>query len=737
MGSFLKIIIKFLFGLILGIIPAIWIIQNDRHVKKITIQPLIKHLEDEWNAKIKVEKITIDIFSGNIELKNLLIISLAETACNWHCKNGSIAILKRSSIRDNKLNLHITLNENKIYTEYNNSKLGLVLLLQSIFKNQPENLNSKSFSINNVKIINPQKKIKISLPGNLYAKKDKNNLWQGRLSTNNGSIKINKKIICKNVHGITRFYEPNEAGPTEVGTNKTFEVPVLGKNNSFLLTGEWGKSSKLLTLNSQQLLSANLSQNDPDISAEAKINLKNLDFLKKYLPKRLINLSPRLSYKNNNLCISAISPNKHKININFKNKIKITSSYALLQSLLPINVRKWMLGNRGTIAVELGASPYYGKIRFSNGKIHIPGSYNLITDFSTNFFADINTKQIQLSNTTIKLHKGTITSKQAKILIQDGINFLCADVQTKDLLVNWQDDFFGIIDSKFFIKSKKTSPISISGDVIIKKSLIKDNIFSQDSQQQIIGNIPINIDINISNKDQLSIKMPFLQTKATTDLNVKIVPNTPFCPKVAGSILLRHGTLTFPRNKLFITSGKIDFISTQNSPASPMVYLEAKNRIKKYTITLIVTGPLQKPSIFLESTPELTEEQIIALLFAGSESINLQSQLPAIIMQNLSNLILGSKKSLPASISFFQKLTKPLKYIQITPNFSNQSGRGGVMGNISIDINKQLHAQIQKNLTMQDDLAFQLEYFLSDDFNIKAIKDRRGDIGAEVEISLS
>jgi hypothetical protein len=70
------------------------------------------------------------------------------------------------------------------------------------------------------------------------------------------------------------------------------------------------------------------------------------------------------------------------------------------------------------------------------------------------------------------------------------------------------------------------------------------------------------------------------------------------------------------------------------------------------------------------------------------------------------------------------------------PDFTDQSGRGGVKGNISIDINKQLHAHIQKNFTMQDDLTFQLEYFLSDEFNIKAIKDHRGDIGAEVELSI-
>ena len=142
---------------------------------------------------------------------------------------------------------------------------------------------------------------------------------------------------------------------------------------------------------------------------------------------------------------------------------------------------------------------------------------------------------------------------------------------------------------------------------------------------------------------------------------------------------------------------------------------------------------MQNPTIFLESSPELTEEQIIALLFAGSENISLQSNLPAIVMQNLSMLFTGNSKSFPLSKSFFQKISRPLKYVQITPHFTDQKGRGGIKGTISIDLNKQLHAHIQKNFTMQDDLTFQLEYFLSDNFNLKATKDHRGDLGAELE----
>ena len=146
------------------------------------------------------------------------------------------------------------------------------------------------------------------------------------------------------------------------------------------------------------------------------------------------------------------------------------------------------------------------------------------------------------------------------------------------------------------------------------------------------------------------------------------------------------------------------------------------------------SGSLQKPTILVESTPELTEEQVLSLLLSGSENYKLQTDLLAMVEQNLYNVILGSKKILPESNNLLHKITKPLKYIQISPDFTDQSARGGIKGTININVNDQVKAQIQKNFNLQDDFSAQLEYMLSDDINVRAIKDQRGELGAEVEL---
>lgn len=234
----------------------------------------------------------------------------------------------------------------------------------------------------------------------------------------------------------------------------------------------------------------------------------------------------------------------------------------------------------------------------------------------------------------------------------------------------------------------------------------------------------------------MSVKTSFVQSNAVLDLNLRsLYFNNKFqIPRITGSVDLEKGTLDFLYNKLFINYGKIQFLPNQNS--DPMIDLVAQNRIKKYLISLQVSGSLQNPNIVLESSPELSEEQILSLLFAGSENVSFQADLPTIFMQNLNKLIMGSKDIFPKNSAFFKKLTLPLKYIQITPDFTNPTGYGGLKGTVSVDLNNQIHAQIQKNFNLQEDLAFQVEYFLTDDINLKVVRDQSGEIGSEVEVRL-
>jgi hypothetical protein len=138
-------------------------------------------------------------------------------------------------------------------------------------------------------------------------------------------------------------------------------------------------------------------------------------------------------------------------------------------------------------------------------------------------------------------------------------------------------------------------------------------------------------------------------------------------------------------------------------------------------------GSLQHPHISFESTPPLTEEQIITLLLAGSEEGSLSLAMPAMVMQQLQNVIFGPEQSASKLEGYFKSLLSPLKHIRFIPGFSDQSGRGGFRGTIEIDVNDQLRAMIQKNFSLSEDIKLEVEYFLSDDVTVRGIRDERGD----------
>ena len=81
-------------------------------------------------------------------------------------------------------------------------------------------------------------------------------------------------------------------------------------------------------------------------------------------------------------------------------------------------------------------------------------------------------------------------------------------------------------------------------------------------------------------------------------------------------------------------------------------------------------------------------------------------------------------------------ISKTLKYIQITPDFSDKTKLGGLKGSISVNLNDQLRAKVQKSFNLQKDFSAQLEYFLSDDINVKLVKDHHGELGSEIELRL-
>jgi hypothetical protein len=380
-----------------------------------------------------------------------------------------------------------------------------------------------------------------------------------------------------------------------------------------------------------------------------------------------------------------------------------------------------------------------GDFSMQNGCIRLVPSYNFIKNIQAFFNVDLATARCTIENGLVELHGGQVTIPRAVFTLRtDGaIDFLHVPLIAHKMFINIHKDCFVQLSGAVTL-TKREQNAKMSGCLLIDKGQLKKNIFSLIASRQLLEPVTVpfgntifdgQLHLTIATQKPLSIKTSFLDTQADVSL---AIDGTIHEPAVTGKISLYRGSLAFPYRPLYITHGALHF--TPPRLTDPDLLFVAKGRVRHFDVTLRVGGSLDHPHVSLESTPPLTDEQIITLLLIGSESGAFSLIMPTLIMNNIQHLLFGPEQSLKKLETYFKSLLSPLKNIRIVPSFTDQSGRGGLRGAIEVDVSDQLHAVIQKNFSQPEDTKFEVEYLATDDLTLRAIKDERGDLGGEFEL---
>ncbi|MEX0940239.1 MAG: translocation/assembly module TamB domain-containing protein [Candidatus Babeliales bacterium] len=436
--------------------------------------------------------------------------------------------------------------------------------------------------------------------------------------------------------------------------------------------------------------------------------------------------------ENNNILVTT--------NFKEKNNITLLIDYQAIRSLLAYWLDQDIRG-KGIVEINLGLENDHqimGNISMKDGHIQVPQTYNFIHQLNGNIAFNLDKKTLIVSDGSAELTEGVMRMHRATILWDDKLQkfFMHAPFLLENVFLNLERELFAVLSGALLLCTNDANGLTCKGNISIDKSECKKNIFSIDAQQSITSKLfrPVSgynilCDIALTTHDPLHIKTFFLTTDVNVGLSIKNRINN---PEILGSISLTSGILNFPYKPLYITRAHVYFLPHQLD--DPAIELIAKGKIKKYHITLRITGSLKHPHIVFEATPPLTEEQIITLLLAGSEEGSFALAMPTMVMQNLQQLMFGSDQSLSKVESYFNAILSPLKHIRIVPSFVDQMGRGGFRGGIEIEVSERLRALIQKNFSLTEDTKFEVEYLLSDDITIRGIKDERSDLGGEVEM---
>jgi TamB, inner membrane protein subunit of TAM complex len=437
-------------------------------------------------------------------------------------------------------------------------------------------------------------------------------------------------------------------------------------------------------------------------------------------------------FEQKGIAIKLYSHNKPK-------SLKGFIEYSLLRVIMKHFTENEFQG-QGLIAVDFIYEDGHirGSMSLENGSIKIPLFYNIITDFSYLFDIDVKRRIVGFKNIVIGLYRGAIKCSECALGISStgGLEYAYVPIILNRCLLSWKKEFFGLLSGTVSLSYGPQAVVSINGFMRLEDSHLCSNLFSSQVQSSLVGTaikplgaytMESKLNIILDTCQPLHVKTSFLDAQARMKVHIS---GSILNPEIEGTIDFSEGTLAFPYKPLYITEAKIHLVPDMIDDAP--IELTAKNKIKKYFVTMHVTGSIKKPSIRFESLPYLQEEQIITLLLAGSQEGSLSLAMPSVIMHNLEELIFGPAESPSNFQATIKNMLKHLKNIRIMPTLPDQ--KGTIRGIVEVDINDRLRASVQNNVNLSEDTQIEVEYTISDDMSIRGIKDERGNVGGEVEM---
>lgn len=384
---------------------------------------------------------------------------------------------------------------------------------------------------------------------------------------------------------------------------------------------------------------------------------------------------------------------------------------------------------------------YYSQVSTKQANIRIPKIYNVVQNVAASCELDFYNRQVIFKDVKAELHEGEIVCSAINLLFDKSgkIQFIHAPCLLHNVLMSWNKGIFLLLSGSMIVRKTEGKPIHIGAQIIVEKSQLKDNIFSQEFQEALFGKVleyeekeavedSPELDIAVFTKDLMHIKTTFLGAHAKLDL---LLRGTVKKPELSGLIHLVSGSFYFPYKSLDISDGKLFFLPDQQF--DPLLDVVARGKLKRFGVSMHVTGSVFDPVVQFEAAPYLTEEQIVSLLLLGIEENSLSVMVTALLTQKLKDLVFGPALSKIKMQSKFERLLQSLKYFRFLPQFTNQAGRGGIRGVFEVDASDHLHGKVDTNFMQLEDTKFDVDYDVTDDVTLRGQKDGPSTYGGEVE----
>jgi translocation and assembly module TamB len=242
----------------------------------------------------------------------------------------------------------------------------------------------------------------------------------------------------------------------------------------------------------------------------------------------------------------------------------------------------------------------------------------------------------------------------------------------------------------------------------------------------------LQLDVRIESAPNLQLSTALSQdVEAEIDLRLR---GTPARPVLLGTVAANQGDIKVFGTKYSINRGQVSFLNP--AKMEPALDLDLQTEARGITVDITISGTPSKLNINYRSDPPLQPRDIIALLTVGRapnttyNSPNVPATNDVTALQSGANTVLGQAMS-PAS----NRLSKlfGITNIKIDPLVQGITNTPQARLTIEQQISRDITVTYVTNLSQTSEQIFRLEWALSRQYSLVALRDDNGEFGIDIQ----
>lgn len=279
---------------------------------------------------------------------------------------------------------------------------------------------------------------------------------------------------------------------------------------------------------------------------------------------------------------------------------------------------------------------------------------------------------------------------------------------------------------------------TISGDITITRfaqipSADLAAAFANTSPPVPNANSPLNnlhLDVHVRSAPELTVQTSLAKLSGDADLRLK---GTALNPILLGRVNIAQGDFKINGQKYFLERGDITFANPVR--IDPLLDVEAKTRVRDFDITIGLHGTLERLSTTYRSDPPLSSEDIISLLTLGRTQQDYNQATStggANLGEATGNAVIGA--AINQLVSNRVSRLFGVSAIRINPAVGGPDNNPNARLTVEQQVSSNVTITYITNLARSAQQVLELEYNVTRDYTINAIRDENGVVSFDLLI---